>query len=184
MTMMIRMFVKPVPTKNQRGHMNRWIRGAVICLVAIAIGVGITACMNWFTGAPEPTLLLGPVVIIGNQGEILLSVNNMPDGGLASLAIVLGGITYDAAKISNVSVEPLVGFVVLAEQFAAGIGGFLIAHSVAGLHDGAFAKITFKAANNPTLADFVFTKADMSMGDDSNNAIAFVLQDAFAYYSK
>ena len=164
--------------------MNRWTRGVVICLSALAITVGITACMNWFTGAPEPTLLLGPVVIIGDQGEISLSVKNMPDGGLASLAIVLGGITYDVSKISNVAIEPLAGFTVLAEQFIAGVGGFMVAHSCAGLHDGAFAKIAFKATNSPTLADFVFAKADMSMGDDSNNAIAFVLQDAFAYYSK
>jgi len=164
--------------------MGRSLRGAMICLAAIAVAFGITACMNWFTGAPEPTLLLGPVVIIGDQGEILLSVKNMPDGGLASLAIVLGGITYDVAKISNVSVEPLAGFTVLAEQLIAGVGGFMVAHSCAGLQDGAFAKITFKARNDPSLADFVFTKADISMGDDSNNAIAFVLQDAFAYYAK
>jgi hypothetical protein len=164
--------------------MIRWFRVAVLCLVAVGVILGITACMNWFTGAPESTLLLGPVIIGGERGEILLSVKNMPDGGLASLAVVLGGITYDITKISNVTVEPLVGFTVLAEQFIAGVGGFMVAHSCAGLHDGAFAKIVFTATNNPVLTDFVFTKADMSMGDDSNNAIAFVLQDAFAYYSK
>jgi len=166
--------------------MNRRIRGLVICLVALGVVIGITACMNWFSGNPEPTLLLSPVVITGDRGEVLLSVKNMPDGGLASLAVVLGGITYVPGKISNVAVEPLAGFIVLAEQFndVTGIGGFLVAHACAGLHAGAFAKITFTATNSPTLADFVFAKADMSMGDDSNNAIAFVLQDAFAYYSK
>lgn len=169
---------------SREKHMNRKTRCAVIGLAAIAVAIGMTACMNWFTGVPEPTLLLGPVVIIGDQGEILLSVKNMPDGGLASLAVVLGGITYDVSKISNVSVEPLAGFTVLAEQFTGGIGGFMVAHACAGLHDGAFAKITFDATNDPSLADFVFTKSDMSMGDDSNNAVAFVLQDAFTYYSK
>ena len=104
--------------------MRRWTRGVVICLAAIAVTFGITACMNWFTGAPEPTLLFGPVVITGDRGEILLSVKNMPDGGLASLAVVVGGITYDVSKISNVAVEPLTGFAVLAEQFIAGVGGW------------------------------------------------------------
>ena len=105
--------------------MNRRIRVAVICLTAIAVVIGITACMNWFAGAPEPTLLLSPVVINGDRGEILLSVKNMPDGGLASLAVVLGGIEYGTSgKISNVSVEALAGFVVLAEQFDADDGGF------------------------------------------------------------
>lgn len=165
--------------------MNRRIRVAVICLTAIAVVIGITACMNWFAGAPEPTLLLSPVVINGDRGEILLSVKNMPDGGLASLAVVLGGIEYGTSgKISNVSVEALAGFVVLAEQFDADDGGFLVAHSCAGLHDGAFAKIVFTATGGPVLADFVFTKADITMGDDSNNAIAFEIRDAFAYYAK
>lgn len=166
------------------GYMIQRIRGVVIVLVAFVLAIGMTACMNWFTGVPEPTLLISPVSIIGDRGEILLSVKNMPDGGLASLAVVLGGITYDISKISNVAIEPLAGFTLLAGQFIAGVGGFMVAHSCAGLHDGAFAKITFKATNNPTLADFVFTKPDMSMGDDSNNAIAFVLQDAFEYYAK
>ncbi len=164
--------------------MNRRIRGAVIFLAAIAVAIGLTACVNWFSAAPQATLLLGPVVINGDRGEILLSVKNMPDGGLASMSVVLGGITYDVAKVSNVSVEPLAGFTVLAEQFAAGSGGFLVAHSCAGLHDGAFVKIVFTATNNPTLADFAFTKADMQLGDDSNNSIAFAFQDAFAYYAK
>ena len=59
-----------------------------------------------------------------------------------------------------------------------------MAHSCAGLHDGAFAKIVFTATGGPVLADFVFTKADITMGDDSNNAIAFEIRDAFAYYAK
>ena len=163
--------------------MNRRIRGAVICLTAIAVVIGITACMN-MTGVTGPTLLLSPVTIIGDRGEILLSVKNMPDGGLASLAVVLGGIAYDDTKISNVSVEALAGFMVLAEQFDVDDGGFLVAHSCAGLHDGAFAKIVFTATGNPVLADFVFEPTDITMGDDSNNAIAFEIQDEFAYYAK
>lgn len=47
--------------------MRRRTRSVVICLAALAVIIGITACMNWFTGAPEPTLLLAPVVIKSDQ---------------------------------------------------------------------------------------------------------------------
>lgn len=164
--------------------MNRRIRGLVICLAVLAIIVGITACMNLFTAPVEPTLITGAVVITGDRGEILLSVKNMPDGGLASLAVVLGGILYPAT-VDNVAVVPLAGFTVLAEQFAGGSGGFLVAHSCAGLPDGAFAKLTFDViGGSPVLADFTFVKADISMGDDSNNAIAFEISDPLEYYAK
>ena len=165
--------------------MNRRIRGAMLALGVIGLTIGLTACMEWLTGTEIPTLLLGPVnIVAGGRGEIVLSVKSMPGGGIASLAVVLGGIAYDQTKIANVAIEPLAGFMTLAEQFDADDGGFLIAHSCSGLPDGALCKITFDATNDPTLADFTFTKADMSMGDDDNNPIVFELQDQFAYYAK
>ncbi len=164
--------------------MNRRIRGAVLCLAMIGLAIGITACMSWLATDPVPTLLVGPVSITGDRGEILLSVKNMPDGGLASMAVNLGGIGYDSGKISNVSVEALLGFSILAEQFDADDGGFLIAHSCAGIHDGGVVKLKFKVTGTPTLADFTITEADISMGDDNNNAIAFQFKDEFAYYAK
>lgn len=157
---------------------------AILWAIALATAFGISACMNWFAGSPTPTLLVGPVIVTGDRGEILLSVTNMPDGGLASLAVSLGGIAYDPAKVSNVSVEALRGFTILAEQFDADDGGFVVAHSCAGLHDGGFVKLKFTVKGSPTLADFSITKADISMGDDDNNAITFQLEDEFAYYAK
>ena len=164
--------------------MTRRIRGAVIVLAAIAIAVGITACMNWFTSVETPTLLLGEVTIIGDRGEILLSAKDMPGGGLASLAVVLGGIAYKSDKVSDVSVEGLLGFIVVAQEFDSNDGGFLLAHSCSGLFDGVFAKIVFTATGNPTLADFTVTAADISMEDDSGNAIAFDLGAGFEFYAK
>jgi len=165
--------------------MNRRIRGAVICLAVLGLAIGIAACTNLLTAPVGPTLLTGSVMITGDRGEILLSVKNMPDGGLASLAVVLGGITYPVAKVENVAVVPLAGFTVLAEQFAAGSGGFLVAHSCAGLPEGEFAKLTFDVIGaSPVLAEFTFKEADISMGDDSNNAIVFGISDPLEFYSK
>ncbi len=164
--------------------MRRTTRTSILCVTALVMVSGITACMHGFNDDSVPTLIVSPVTISGNQGEILLSVENMPDGGLASLAVSLGGIAYDPAKISNVSVEALLGFTILAEQFDSDDGGFVVAHSCAGLHDGGFVRLKFTVKGAPTLADFTITEADISMGDDDNNAIAFQIQDEFEYYAK
>jgi len=164
--------------------MSRRRRWAVLCVVGLAVAVGLSACTYLFSDAPVPTLILGEVMILGGRGELMLSVNDMPDGGLASAAVVLGGITYDVGKISNVTVEALYGFEVLAEQFAGGLGGFVVAHACAGLPSGGFVKLHFDVTGNVTLNDFGFTKGDISLGDDNNDLIVFEMTDAYKHYAK
>jgi len=157
---------------------------ALVCVAVVALVAALVGCTHLFTGSRVPTLLLGEVTITADRGQILLSAKNMPDGGLASVAVTLGGIIYDVAKIDNVSVEGLSGFEVPAQQFAGGNGGFVLVHPSAGLPAGAFAKITFDATGDPTLADFAFSKGDISLADDSYHAVSFQLQDEYAYYAK
>jgi len=166
--------------------MSRKVRGAVICLAALAVALGITACMHWFTAAPVPTLIIGPVTIVGNRGEILLSVTDIPGGGLASMAVnVLTGIQYPVGKVANITVVGLVGFEVLAQQFIAGVGGFLVAHASAGLPAGDFVKLVFDVTDpTVTLADFTFNKPSIDLGDDNNQDVVYQIQDAFKYYAK
>ncbi|MFC2100040.1 hypothetical protein ACFLSF_04340 [Candidatus Bipolaricaulota bacterium] len=169
--------------------MSRRIRGGVICLAALAVALGITACMHWFTGPPVPTLIIGPVTIVGNRGEILLSVTDIPGGGLASMAVnVLTGIQFDPAKVANVAVVGLVGFEVLAQQFGVvnpNFGGFLVAHAVTGLPAGDFVKLVFDVTGpTVTLADFTFNQPSIDLGDDTNQDVAYQIRDAYKYYAK
>jgi len=171
--------------------MSRKVRGAVICLVALAIALGITACMNWFTGAPVPTLIIGPVTLLsgGTRGEILLSVTDMPGGGLASMAAnVLTGIQFDPAKVANITVVGLAGFEILAQQFGIpnpNFGGFFAAHAVTGLAAGDFAKLVFDVTDpSVTINDFVFNPASIDLGDDNNQDITYQIRDAYKYYAK
>ena len=167
---------------------RRYQRCVLVSLVAIAVVLGITACMHWFAAAPVPTLIIGPVTLLGggNRGEILLSVTDMPGGGLASMAAnVLTGIVYDPLKVANISVVGLAGFEVLAQQFIAGVGGFLVAHAVTGLPAGDFVKLVFDVTDpSVTLADFTFNQASIDLGDDSNQDVAYQIMDAFKYYAK
>lgn len=157
---------------------------AVLCPLALVLLTGLTACTFLFSDGPMPTLILGEVLIVGGRGELLLSVADMPDGGLASASVVIGGIIYNQAKVSNVAVEGLVGFEVMAEHFAFGVGGFMAVHCCAGLQGGGFAKLRFDVNGDVTLSDFVFTEAAITLYDDSNDSIAFEMTDEYSFYAK
>ena len=167
-----------------QGKGRLWF-GCVLLLVAM---LSITACMHWFTAAPVPTLIIGPVTLLGGgtRGEILLSVTDMPGGGLASVAAnVLTGIQYPIANVANISVVGLAGFEVLAQQFIGGVGGFFVAHAVTGLPAGDFVKLVFDVIDpSVTLADFTFDQASIDLGDDNNQDVAYQIRDAFKYYAK
>jgi len=155
--------------------------------VAIGLVLGLAACMELFSGVRTPTLILGEIRVAGGRGEILLSVSDMPDGGLASFAVHVTGIEYPAV-VANVAVEGLNGFEVLAQQFTVGSpgsGGFLVAHASAGLPAGEFAKLTFDISGTVVLSDFTFDQSKISMGDDDNHLISpFEIKEAYHYYAK
>ena len=160
---------------------RRW--WATLFVLGFIVATGLTACMNVISTPQVPTLILGEVVIIGGRGELLLSVTNMPDSGLASVAVDLGGIMYDPAKISNVTLEGVFGFKIVVEQFVGGIGGFVAVQPSAGLPGGGFVKLCFDVTGNVSLADFQFTKADFTFADDNHQAFDFEMTDVHEYYA-
>jgi len=164
---------------------KRWRRLLLLSALGAGLVLGLAGCMELFTGAGTPTLILGEVRLFEGRGEILLSVRDMPDGGLASVAVQITGITY-TDKVDNVRVEGLNGFEVLAQQFdpSPGSGGFFVAHPCAGLPAGEFAKLVFDVTGTVTLDEFTVDKNDIAMGDDSNMAITFVMDEAYHYYAK
>jgi hypothetical protein len=162
--------------KKQR----RW---ATLCVLGLIVASGLTACMFAISTPQVPTLILGEVAIIGHRGELLISVTNMPDSGLASVAVDLGGITYDITKISNVTLEGLFGFKIVVEQFVAGDGGFVAVQPSSGLPGGVFIKLCFDVTGDVSLADFQFTKADFTLADDNHQAFDFEMTDVHEFYA-
>ncbi len=155
---------------------------------AAGLGLGLIACLTgclmggWWSDATVATLVIGEVANTGATGEILLSVRDMPAGGLASIAVVIGGMTYDDERISSVTIEGLDGFTVLASEFddATGRAGFLLAHPSGGLVDGDFARLTFDTTSSASVrTDFDFDEAQITLGDDNNETIPFELEFLF-----
>lgn len=162
-----------------------------LALLAVVLALGLTACMGgWFTPQLRATLIVGDPVAKGGKFEVIISVTNMPDGGLASIAVDADGMTYDNAKISNIGATGLNGFTVTASEFndATGKGRFVIANPATGVEGGTILKLTFDANAAVTSADIGssrFTKSKITLGSDLNTLITtWTLGTAKAYYAK
>ena len=152
-------------------------------LLAVGIILSLAGCMGaWFEPSKDPTLFLGEPVISEGQGEALISVTNMPDGGLAAIQVDLGGMTYNTEKISDLEIAGINGFIVLKSQFAEGKGGFMLINIFAGVETGAILKLTFKASGNVKIGDIVLIKDQITLVSD---ALALITTwNLPAYYAK
>lgn len=157
---------------------RRWVplvrrRSLVLCILGISLAFALTSCAYWFMIPKIPLLTVGPLTVSSDRGEIIFSVANMPNGGLASVAVELGGLDYDVNRISNVRIEGLSGFEVAASGFENGECAFLLCNPCSGLLEGEFARLTFDVADDAILDDFTFRKRNITLGNDGYDTIAF-----------
>lgn len=166
--------------------MGTRIRWASLGLLGVAACIALTACISqWLAPPVEPTLAIGDPVVAGGRGEVLLSVVDMPDGGLAAMAVLPGGMTYAPAKVTNVTLVGLNGFIVLASEFAGGHGRFVIVNPSAGRAVGPIAKLTFDVSGAVTSGDLAFVVANIQLGSDEGALIAsWVLGTGKPYYAE
>ncbi len=168
---------------------GRRVRLRLLSLLVVGLAVGLHACTgNWFGTAEGPTLIIGKPVVAGEKGEVMISVANMPSGGLASIAIDDLGITY--TNISPVSVQATGqnGFTVLAQDFTTtpGKGRLVAANPTSGSVGGTVLKITFTPSGGaPTFTIQSGDKGKVTLGSELNTLItAWELGTTKAYYAK
>ena len=156
----------------------------VVAMLALGLILGLTACMGgWFTHEQNATLIVGQPAISGNRGEVLISVTNMPNQGLASIAIDDQGITTTNIDLTSVQVEGLNGFTLLASEFVGTHGRLTAINSTSGSVGGTIIKITFEVTGaNPT---FTLDKTKVSIGSALNTLITtWDLNTNANYYAK
>lgn len=144
----------------------------LVGVLAVGLALAMSGCMGqWFR--PRPTLIIGDPVISGGTGTVLISVANMPEGGLASIAVGPDGMAYDQAKIKDITITGKSGFVVLASEFddATGKGRFVLANPAGGCKGGVIAQLDFVAQENVTSADFAFAEEHIDLGSAANRLI-------------
>ena len=88
-------------------------------LLLAMVGIGLTACMGgWFNPQVVATLIIGNPVAKGGGYEVLISVANMPDGGLAGIQFGTAGneaLTLTDVNIASVVASGKNGFTVTAQ---------------------------------------------------------------------
>jgi len=159
------------------------MRLVMLGLLAVGLILTVTACTGLLGTRQEATLIIGKPVVSGNRGKVLISVTNMPNQGLASIAIDDQGITTANIDPTSVQVEGLNGFTLLASEFVDTHGRLVATNSTSGSVGGTILKITFEVtAANPT---FTVDKAKVSIGSALNTLITtWDLNTDTSYYAK
>ncbi|MFC2105803.1 hypothetical protein ACFLS0_03535 [Candidatus Bipolaricaulota bacterium] len=131
--------------------------GSILLLVGLA--VTLTACFGqWLTPLLTGKLIVGSPVPVDGRYEVLISVADMPDGGVAG--IQLGTTTEPAITFSNnvdgatITAEGLSGFRVTAQSYTAGapVEGYLIAvYGGVAIESGQALRLSFEATGVPTV---------------------------------
>lgn len=150
---------------------TNWRSRHVLCAagsLGVAIAAGLAACSGLFgTPARLPALYVGAVEVHGHEGYVLVSVVDMPAGGIAAIQLGEVGhkaIAYGDIDPASVAVEGKNGFVVLAVAFDAAGGALIAASGADGVMDGGILRFTFTVTgDDPT---FVVAKALVKIASD------------------
>lgn len=160
---------------------ERAVRTAVAIGIIASVLAILAGCFGpWFASTPAAKLYVGEPMVSAGQGQLLISVADMSNGGVAGVHVALGGLLYDQEKLANLVVEGLNGFAVLIQQFVDGQGGFILADT-SGVPSGPILRLTFEAHGNVRYGDVQLLADYITLVDD-----ALLLVEAWetpAYYA-
>ena len=166
-------------------------RTVVLGLLAVGLILGLTACTGLLGTQQAATLIIGKLVASGNRGEVLISVTNMPNQGVASIAIDDQGITFNDINAASIVAAGLNGFTVLAQDFTttAGKGSLAASNPTSGSVGGTIIKLTFEVTGaNPAFGIELTEKVKVDLGSALNTLIAqgtwTLSSNAADYYAK
>lgn len=140
-------------------------------------------CTHLWQQPLSPTVVFGPPLIEGDVGKIVVSVANIPDGGLGAMAVKLGGFEYPENKMDDITVVGESGFEALAWQFSGGEGGFVLASS-SGIKAGPVAEIRFRANGKVNPADIHIDPGKISLCSAENTLVPGFEGRVSAYYAR
>lgn len=161
--------------------------------VRILAAIGLIAGLLFGLGGcvkpliqPRAALIIGAPVVSGDRATVAISVSHMPQGGLASIAVELGGMIYDPAKIRDVTIVGKSGFRVLASEFddTTGRGRFVLA-SIGGCEGGTVAELRFRTLGPVGAGDLVFDRGKIELGSAADHLITdWDLRTDVGYYAR
>ena len=139
-----------------------------LSVLALAAAIALAGCMgHWFTPKQQARLIVGEAVATSGKWEVLISVANMPDGGLCAVQVDPDGIALVQIDPSTVLATGLNGFLVIDDNYTdPPPKGYLVAVNAAtGNEAGPILKFTFDATGaNPQV---VLDKAKIKLLSDA-----------------
>ena len=138
------------------GRSWAWQLGPILLFVGCALT--LTACFGpWLTPPQIGKVIVGPPVRDGARYEVLISVADILDGGVAGIQFgttIAPAIEFANVDAATITAEGLSGFRVTAESYTSGptVDGCLIA--VCGgeaIVSGQVLKLSFEATGDPAV---------------------------------
>ena len=162
-------------------------RGRIVLgLLVMGLVLALAACTGCFDTPQQGAMLLlgNPVASGTGRGEFIISVVEMPDGGLASIS--LDSSTGFYSGMENLTIEGLNGFIVLAFQFddVTGEVAFVAARADGGMEGGTVVRIGFDYDGAPGVDDSKI--GTVVLGSDYGTIITgyTTVSDGKDYYTK
>jgi hypothetical protein len=129
-----------------------------VLLVTASLVVVLSSCFgHWLTPPIVAKLIVGPVVGTNGRYEVLISVADMPDGGVAGIqlgTVALPAIAFANVDVATIVAEGLSGFRVTAQSYTAGDpakGCVIAVYGGAPIVSGSVLKLAFEAAVAPAV---------------------------------
>lgn len=129
-----------------------------LLVVLMSLALVLTSCFgHWFTAPTIAKLIVSDPVSVGGRYEVLISVTDMPAGGVAGIQLgteVAPAIAFTNVDVSTITAEGLSGFQVPSQVYTAGTpaqGCLMAVNGAASIESGPVLKLSFEASGVPTV---------------------------------
>ncbi len=174
---------------QSHGTVTNGVKQLGLLVVLASLAVVLTSCFgHWLTPPTIAKLILSDPIRVGGKYEVLISVTDMPDGGIAGIQLgteAQPAITFTNVDVTTITTEGLNGFEVTSQTYTAGppAKGCLIAvNGAASIESGTVLKLSFEATGDPTVT------LDENLVSPANGVPAWIfawdLAIDVAYYTK
>lgn len=147
----------------------------LLVIMLASIVVNFSACVSF---KPSTALIIKDVEVadrLGAKAKIYIAVTGMPNGGIATIQVNVGGFSWDPNMIKILDIKGLNGFTVLAKSFdnTKGTGGFGATNPTNGVQSGNILELIVKRVipSNVTSTGLEIAKSVLFMADAANNWI-------------
>ena len=162
-----------IPIRRKRGLLMKWLRKRAIFVAPLLLGVGLllTACSS---GISTSALIFSHTSLAQTgYGTLTLGVSGMPNGGLASIEVKNGGMTFDPSLFIVTGIKGLHGFTVLASVIDNNTGkvSFAVVNPSGGATGGAIVQFSLaqKGIGSSTVK---IDGSKLVLGDANNQSIS------------